>query len=439
MYRQPAMLALVLVLAGSALRRGRRRAGRPGPGPVAPRCRVPDRRGHRPASTPVEEPVPPLRIAAVDTTAPATDENVAQVLLEAYRSAAGPRPGVVPPPGEPARGHRPGRVRVAGRSAPRREAPVERVRTAARRERLRRDPDTDGGRWDRRRHVGPGGRPDAVHPRHLAPVRDRRRRGRRGGPQDIEDATATAAVFLCSDGRDLSDPAALRAAVLDYNHSEAYLQLVLLLQRRYEATGLDRTGEQQVTRLTSLPLVAGPVVGSTTQMLRQRPSALRTRAAGDTAAGRPPPTANRRSVPVGTVVEGRRPSLVRPPGSTCRPFRSSPPVPAPRRHRIRHRSRRTSRRAGPLTTPAAPPPTTPAAPPCRRPRRHPRRRPQPDPAAPPPTTPAAPPPTTPAAPPPTTPAAPPPTTRVATPHPAGRPRSRHRRSSPPPGRLPRPH
>jgi hypothetical protein len=46
-------------------------------------------------------------------------------------------------------------------------------------------------------------------------------------PQDIEDATTSAAAYLCSGGRDLGDPADLTAAILDYNHSPAYLRLVL--------------------------------------------------------------------------------------------------------------------------------------------------------------------------------------------------------------------
>ena len=46
-------------------------------------------------------------------------------------------------------------------------------------------------------------------------------------PQDVEDAAAGTAAYLCYGGRDLSDPAALRRAVLSYNHSVAYLRLVM--------------------------------------------------------------------------------------------------------------------------------------------------------------------------------------------------------------------
>ena len=46
-------------------------------------------------------------------------------------------------------------------------------------------------------------------------------------PQNIEDAALAAAGYLCAGGRDLSRPAELRAAILSYNHSQAYLSTVL--------------------------------------------------------------------------------------------------------------------------------------------------------------------------------------------------------------------
>ncbi|MFB9764688.1 lytic transglycosylase domain-containing protein [Nocardioides kongjuensis] len=46
-------------------------------------------------------------------------------------------------------------------------------------------------------------------------------------PQDIDDATVAAAEYLCAEGRDLADPADLEAAVLAYNHSRDYLELIL--------------------------------------------------------------------------------------------------------------------------------------------------------------------------------------------------------------------
>jgi hypothetical protein len=50
--------------------------------------------------------------------------------------------------------------------------------------------------------------------------------GRRD-PQDVDDAAGTAMVYLCAGGRDLGTSDGLREAVLSYNHSSAYLRLVL--------------------------------------------------------------------------------------------------------------------------------------------------------------------------------------------------------------------
>jgi hypothetical protein len=57
--------------------------------------------------------------------------------------------------------------------------------------------------------------------------------GRRD-PQDVFDAAGAAMVYLCAGDRDLQDPAQLEAAVLSYNHSRAYLRLVLRWQAAFE-------------------------------------------------------------------------------------------------------------------------------------------------------------------------------------------------------------
>jgi hypothetical protein len=88
-------------------------------------------------------------------------------------------------------------------------------------------PDSDGGaldgdpHWDR-----------AVGPMQFIPATWARwaRDGDNDGvadPQDVEDATAASAAYLCAGGRDLATADGLRDAVLSYNHSIAYLMLVL--------------------------------------------------------------------------------------------------------------------------------------------------------------------------------------------------------------------
>jgi hypothetical protein len=110
--------------------------------------------------------------------------------------------------------------------------------------------DTDGGQldgnanWDR-----------AVGPMQLLPstwriagvdvdadgVRD---------PQDTEDAAGAAMVYLCAFGHDLADPAALRTAIRTYNHSAAYVRLVLAWKHAYDVYGL-QLGVLPSVRLTA--------------------------------------------------------------------------------------------------------------------------------------------------------------------------------------------
>jgi membrane-bound lytic murein transglycosylase B len=52
-------------------------------------------------------------------------------------------------------------------------------------------------------------------------------------PQDIDDAALATAVYLCSGEDDLSTTAGQRAAVYRYNHSQAYVDLVLSIMDAY--------------------------------------------------------------------------------------------------------------------------------------------------------------------------------------------------------------
>src|SRR4051794_12174149 len=94
--------------------------------------------------------------------------------------------------------------------------------------------DTDGGRWD-----GDTVWDRAVGPMQFIPstwegfARDGDGDGE-ANPQDVEDAAAGTAAYLCYGGRDLSTSAGVRAAVLSYNHSEAYLSLVLSWKSRFQ-------------------------------------------------------------------------------------------------------------------------------------------------------------------------------------------------------------
>jgi len=96
-------------------------------------------------------------------------------------------------------------------------------------------PDTDGGRldgnprWDR-----------AVGPMQFIPSTwagsgvDGDGDGQ-ADPQNVYDATASAAGYLCAHGRDLALDSGLRSAILSYNHSDVYLADVLDWARRFGA------------------------------------------------------------------------------------------------------------------------------------------------------------------------------------------------------------
>ncbi|WP_037322323.1 lytic transglycosylase domain-containing protein [Amycolatopsis thermoflava] len=56
---------------------------------------------------------------------------------------------------------------------------------------------------------------------------------RRADPDNIFDAALAAGRYLCAGGGNLADPGQLRAAVFRYNHSDAYVDLVLALADAY--------------------------------------------------------------------------------------------------------------------------------------------------------------------------------------------------------------
>lgn len=87
-------------------------------------------------------------------------------------------------------------------------------------------PDTDGGLldgdlfWDR-----------AVGPMQFLPATWRRWQAdgngdHRADPNNVYDASLTAGRYLCADNRDLATPQGLDAAILSYNHSASYRNLV---------------------------------------------------------------------------------------------------------------------------------------------------------------------------------------------------------------------
>ncbi|MEW1648401.1 bifunctional lytic transglycosylase/C40 family peptidase [Streptomyces sp. NPDC091219] len=99
--------------------------------------------------------------------------------------------------------------------------------------------DTDGGKWD-----GTASGERAVGPFQFLPStwESVGKDGNGDGvadPHNADDAALGAAVYLCGGGRDLTRSAQLRASILQYNHSSAYVADVLGWIAQYTAAATD--------------------------------------------------------------------------------------------------------------------------------------------------------------------------------------------------------
>ncbi|MFJ8142672.1 C40 family peptidase [Streptomyces sp. NPDC096013] len=99
--------------------------------------------------------------------------------------------------------------------------------------------DTDGGKWD-----GTAQGERAVGPFQFLPS-TWESTGKDGNgdkvadPHNADDASLGAAVYLCGGGRDLTQRSQLKAAILQYNHSNAYVANVLGWIDQYTAAAKD--------------------------------------------------------------------------------------------------------------------------------------------------------------------------------------------------------
>jgi hypothetical protein len=100
-------------------------------------------------------------------------------------------------------------------------------------------PNSAGARWDQ------GGEwSRAVGPMQFLPS-TWARWGAGGNPENVYDASAAAARYLCSGGGDLGTPQGQSRAIYSYNHSASYVALVQEWMRNYQQGGLavpDRPG-----------------------------------------------------------------------------------------------------------------------------------------------------------------------------------------------------
>ncbi|MGW7613269.1 C40 family peptidase [Streptomyces sp. NPDC054766] len=100
-------------------------------------------------------------------------------------------------------------------------------------------PDTDGGKWDGtatgERAVGPF----QFLPSTWASVAKDANTDGRADPHNADDAALGAAIYLCAGGRDLAQRSQLKTAILQYNHSGAYVANVLGWIDQYTAAAKD--------------------------------------------------------------------------------------------------------------------------------------------------------------------------------------------------------
>jgi hypothetical protein len=98
-------------------------------------------------------------------------------------------------------------------------------------------------------------------------------------PQDVDDAAATAARYLCGGGDDLSTVTGRWKAAFRYNHSAGYANLVTALAVRY------------ATQVGTLPVPASPPSRTTSPAPTRSPSVSRTNGSPSTWTGGGTPTA----------------------------------------------------------------------------------------------------------------------------------------------------
>jgi membrane-bound lytic murein transglycosylase B len=121
-------------------------------------------------------------------------------------------------------------------------------------------------------------------------------------PQDMTDSASAAGIYLCSGPGDLSIPGELHAAIMRYNASDSYVQMVTDLAATYRL-GVSALPSTEPTLVTAPSTTAGPPILATT--LGQKAAA--------TGAPMPPST----SVPAVTIVGTPVPTVTTDPTPTA--------------------------------------------------------------------------------------------------------------------------
>jgi hypothetical protein len=158
-------------------------------------------------------------------------------------------------------------------------------------------------------------------------------------PNNVFDASLSAAGYLCAGGRNLRLPADLQAAIFSYNHSAPYYQAVVSWALAYRARAV-AIADSQLRVITDVTKVrpkrpqakrAAPkaTTSTSTAAARHKPTAT----LPTSSSVRPGPLASSRSIAPPSVSDSENPSGTPPATSTSSPPQtstsSSPPKPAP--------------------------------------------------------------------------------------------------------------
>ncbi|HEX3790416.1 MAG TPA: lytic transglycosylase domain-containing protein [Pseudonocardiaceae bacterium] len=184
--------------------------------------------------------------------------------------------------------------------------------------------------------------------------------GQGGDPNNVYDAALAAGRYLCKGGGDLSDPAQQAVAVFNYNHSDSYVQLVLVWADAYEA-GVTPLPE---TSVPYGPVLADSQTGNTTGGLIPPV----------TTGGNPPPTGTGTPVTTTappttttappTTTTAPPTTTTAPPTTTTSPTcPSDPPTTTPPTSTTTTTPPPSTTTTAPPTDPSCPPPTTTTTPP----------------------------------------------------------------------------
>ncbi len=84
-------------------------------------------------------------------------------------------------------------------------------------------------------------------------------------PQDIDDAALATAVYLCSGEEDLATDAGRRSAVYRYNHSQAYVDLVLSIMAAYSEGNFAAIPNGVTSPATFTPTIGGASPGTSSR------------------------------------------------------------------------------------------------------------------------------------------------------------------------------